>query len=138
MTEHAEHLRLLSIFHFVVAGIAAIFSLLPVIHLVMGIAMVRGWLPGAKEEPPLEVFGWILIGFASAAILCGLTFATCLAMAGRCLARRRRYGFCLVMAAVACIFMPFGTVLGVLTIVVLTKPSVRGLFPDAKAAPAQA
>jgi hypothetical protein len=34
------------------------------------------------------------------------------------------------MAAVACIFVPFGTVLGVLTIIVLTRPSVRALFDD--------
>jgi hypothetical protein len=32
------------------------------------------------------------------------------------------------MAAVSCIFWPFGTVLGVFTLVVLTKASVRQMF----------
>ena len=41
--------------------------------------------------------------------------------------------FCLVMGAVACMFMPVGTVLGVFTIVVLMKPSVKELFGEAVA-----
>jgi hypothetical protein len=32
------------------------------------------------------------------------------------------------MAAISCIFMPFGTVLGVFTIIVLLRPSVKELF----------
>jgi hypothetical protein len=34
----------------------------------------------------------------------------------------------LVIAAVECIFFPFGTVLGVLTIIVLMRPSIKSLF----------
>jgi hypothetical protein len=33
-----------------------------------------------------------------------------------------------VIAAIACSFVPIGTVLGVFTIIVLTRPSVRVLF----------
>lgn len=40
--QDAQHLRLLSIFHYVVAGIAAFFALLPVFHLVFGLMMVGG------------------------------------------------------------------------------------------------
>jgi hypothetical protein len=32
------------------------------------------------------------------------------------------------VAALSCAFMPFGTVLGVFTIVVLVRPSVKQLF----------
>jgi hypothetical protein len=32
------------------------------------------------------------------------------------------------MAGIACVFMPFGTVLGVFTIIVLMRDSVRRLF----------
>ena len=49
-------------------------------------------------------------------------------LAGRYLARRERYTFCLVVAGVECMFMPFGTVLGVFTIIVLSRPSVKDLF----------
>jgi hypothetical protein len=39
------------------------------------------------------------------------------------------------MAAVACVFFPFGTVLGVFSIIVLTRESVKRLF-DGSGAPA--
>ena len=38
---------------------------------------------------------------------------------------------CLVVGALECMMMPFGTVLGVFTLIALTKPSVKALFADA-------
>ena len=35
------------------------------------------------------------------------------------------------MAAISCAFMPFGTVLGIFTLIVLTKPPVKSLFARA-------
>ena len=128
MTQDDEHLRLLSIFHYVVAGLAGLFSLFPVIHLALGIAMVSGALKDPKDPFPLVLMGWFFIAFASVFILCGLSFAICLFLAGRFLGQRRRYLFCLVMAGLACMFMPFGTVLGVFTILVLSKESVQEQF----------
>ena len=54
--------------------------------------------------------------------------AICILIAGRSLALRKRYSFVLVMACIECLFIPFGTILGVFTIVVLSRESVRGLF----------
>ena len=124
------HLDLLGVFHYVVAGISALFSLLPVIHLLMGLAMVTGYFPihSKPGEPDPALFGWFFVAFASLFILCGLTFSALLAYAGRCLRQRRRYTYCIVMAAISCAFMPFGTVLGVFTLIVLTKPTVKPLF----------
>lgn len=133
MSQETEHLRLLSIFHYVVAGLAYLFSLLPVVHLVLGITLVTGAFGHGQGEQPPEFVGWLFIGFASFAILMGLTFATCVLMAGRFLAQRRHYTFCLVVAALSCIFMPFGTVLGVFTIIVLVRDPVKRLFEDAPA-----
>jgi hypothetical protein len=48
--------------------------------------------------------------------------------AGLCLSRRRRPTFCMIIAAINCIFVPIGTVLGVFTILVLSRPSVKELF----------
>ena len=61
-------------------------------------------------------------------LVAGFAFSVCIALAGRFISQRRSYTFCLVMAAVQCTFIPFGTVLGVFTIVALQKPSVRQLF----------
>ncbi len=49
-------------------------------------------------------------------------------LAGRKLARRRSWTFCLVVASIECLFMPYGTVLGVFTIIVLLRPTVKELF----------
>jgi hypothetical protein len=125
-----QHLDLLGVFHYVVAALGALFSLFPVIHLVIGIAMVSGHLSGAHKpgEPDPALFGWFFVGIAALMIVFGLTFSALLAYAGRCLRQRRRYTFCLVMAAISCAFMPFGTVLGIFTLIVLTKPSAKSLF----------
>ena len=101
----------------------------PIIHLAVGIAIVAGAFeqPQAGEPPP-EFVGWLFILIAAAIMVPGWIFAICLAFAGRQLQRQRSYLFCLVMAALACMFMPFGTVLGVLTLIVLLRPSVKELF----------
>ena len=122
-----EHLRLLSIFHYIVGAITGVFSLLPVMHLAIGVAMVTGRFEQSGEAPP-AMFGWFFIVVALVFIVCGLALAACLVLAGRFLSRREHYLFCFVMAALACIFFPFGTVLGVFTIIVLSRPSVKELF----------
>ena len=128
--QNREQLRLLAIFHYIVVGLAGLFSLFPVIHLVMGIAMVTGRMDAAEADAVL--FGWFFILFAAGMIIVGLSFAICLLLAGRFLARRVHYTFCFVMAALACMFFPFGTVLGIFTIIVLSRTGVKDLFdqPD--------
>lgn len=121
-----EHLRLLSIFHYVVGGLSALVALFPAIHLAMGIWMVSGTFP--EPDPSMRGMGWFFIVIASTMILTGLTFAGLIVAAGRCLSRRTYYMFCLVIAAIECVFVPFGTVLGVFTIIVLQRPSVKQLF----------
>jgi len=64
----------------------------------------------------------------AAMIFFGLVFSAFLAAAGYFLSKKRNHMFCLVMAGVSCIFMPFGTVLGVFSIIVLSRPSVKELF----------
>jgi len=130
MNRDEEHLRLLSIFHYVVAGCAAFFALFPALYLVFGLIMLLA--PASFKDnngqPPPQFVAWILIAIGSVLILLDWTFAAFIVVAGRFLARRKHYTFCLVMAGVECLFMPFGTVLGVFTIVVLTRESVRALF----------
>jgi hypothetical protein len=128
-----EQLRLLSIFHYVVAGIVALVALVPGIHLAFGLLMVTGHL--SPEDDGSRVIGWIMTGCASFAMTLGLGFAGLIALAGRSLAQRRRYTFCLVVAAILCLLVPFGTLLGVFTIVVLVRHSVKALFEEVPAPP---
>lgn len=124
MDQDQEHVRLLSVFHYVVAGLAALFSCFFILHVAIGIAMVT---EGFEDGPP-RVFGWLFVVVPGIFMLLGWALAVCLFIAGRYLAAMRHRTFCLVMAAISCLFMPFGTVLGVFTIIVLMRPSVVELF----------
>ena len=134
MNQDEQHLRLLSIFHYVVGGMNALAACIPFIHLALGIALVSGAFPdqpGHQGPPPF--LGWLFIGIAAVLILGGWTLAVAILLAGRFLIRRTHYTYCFVVAAVECLFMPVGTVLGVFTIIVLVRPSVKALFQPGKA-----
>ncbi len=131
MNQDTEHLRLLSIFHYVVAGLAALFSLFPLLYTTIGTIFIfaaRHGTPKPGEELPPEFLGWIFVGVCLFLFLLGIAMAICILIAGRCLSRRRRYSFALVMACVECLFIPFGTILGVFTIIALSRESVKELF----------
>jgi hypothetical protein len=129
MTQDEQYLNLLSIFHYVLGGITAVFSCVPFIHVAVGVAMLSGAFEG--ENSPPRILGWFLIFIPAAIILCGWTLAVLMAIVGRRL-KRVSYTFCLVIAGIECIFIPLGTVLGVYTIIVLVKDSVRELFRERK------
>jgi hypothetical protein len=129
--ESLGHLRLLSIFHFVYGGMVALFSLIWLIYVALGVFMATSpdfvSSKGLHEAPP-EAVGWIISGFGLVLIFIGWAVATLLIIAGRNLSRQRHHTYCMVIAAMACLFVPLGTVLGVFTLVVLTKPEVKELF----------
>lgn len=132
---HAEYLRLLAIAHYVLAGLTA----------AMGAFFVPlaafGWrrLQAAKQALPADAapgldpgeqafWGALLFSTGvSIAALC-IVHGGVLAYIGRCLARRRRRLLCLIFSAVHVINVPLGTVLSVLTLLVITRPSVREEF----------
>ncbi len=123
MDRDKQHLKLLSIFHYVFGGLKALFACIFFIHFFIGAAM----LAGAIEDVPTFV-GLMLIAMAIVFITLGWALAVCLFIAGSSLTKRKRYTFCLVIAAINCMSMPFGTILGIFTILVLMRPSVKELF----------
>jgi hypothetical protein len=133
MNQDQEHLRLLSIFHYVVAGLSALFACIPMIHVGLGLfmALAPEKMASHGQAAPPAFLGWFFVVFGSCFILAGWTFAACVFAAGRCLAKRKRLLFCQVMGGIECIFMPFGTVLGVFTLLVLSRESVKPLFATA-------
>lgn len=125
-----QHLHILSIFHFVVGGLTALFACFPIFHLAIGLGMLTGGFgPSSPNEPfPFRLFGLMFVIIPAIIILLGWALAGAIVVAGYFLSKRQKYTFCLVVAAVECIFIPFGTVLGVFTIIVLVRPTVKALF----------
>jgi hypothetical protein len=134
MNKDTEHLQLLAIFHYVVAGVAALCSFFPLLYSVMGgFLLYAAQHPGPNnQEPPPVFLGWIFIAVGAVFFLAGITMAICILIAGRCLSRRKGYSFALVIACIECLFVPFGTILGVFTIVALSRESVKALFLTAQ------
>ena len=135
MNQGTDHLRLLAIFHYVVAGLAALFSLFPLLYTMVGsifIFAARHGTPKPGEELPPEFLGWVFIALGSVLFLLGIAMAICILIAGRCVSRCKHYTFALVMACVECLFIPFGTILGVFTIIALSREPVKALFATAQ------
>jgi hypothetical protein len=119
----AEHLRLLAIFHYIAGGLALFFGCIPIIHVVIGILTVAGKLPGAPPQ-----FGFLFIGLGTLFILIGWTMGICLILSGKFLSQRRNYMFSFVVAAISCVQVPIGTLLGIFTIIVLSRSSTKVLY----------
>jgi hypothetical protein len=70
-----EHLKLLSTFHYVVAGLAALFACFPLIHLAMGLFIVIAPQQlGAPGNQPPAFLGWFFVAMATFFIVLGWTF----------------------------------------------------------------
>src|SRR5712672_2972012 len=131
MDRDSEQLNLLAIFHYVVAGLAALFSFSPLLYTTVGAIFIFAARHGTAkpgEDLPPEFLGSVLF-------LIGIAMAICILVTGRSLALCKRYSFVLVMACIECLFIPFGTILGAFTIVALSRESVRELFPTASMQP---
>lgn len=134
MTQDERVLDLLGVFHYVVGGLMILGASIFLIHLAMGVAILTGEFDGG-EAPP-QFMGIMFVVLPSMVILAGWTLAGFIIAAGNRLRSRRKHGFCLVMAGIECIFMPFGTILGIFTLVTLMKEEVRLIFEGGT--PAQA
>ena len=129
-----QQLDLLGVFHYIVGGITALFSLMPMIHICIGLMVVFGALPwhnGQEDFPAL--FGWLFVIMGAVAMVMGLGISVCILIAGTKLRKRRNRVFCMVVAGMECLFMPFGTILGVFTLVALCQDSVKELFGTTQA-----
>lgn len=80
--------------------------------------------PPSPPSTPFAVIGMfftVMLVLLVAMMLCNLITAHSLAV-------RRNHMFCLVISGINCLVVPIGTILGVFTIVVLLRPSVKRLF----------
>jgi MFS family permease len=138
MQADEEHLNLVAVFHYVVAAMTALFSCFALIYIGLGLAMILHpeSMSGSHGEPPPAFMGWLFTSIGIAFLIGAWTYVFCLFLAGRFLKRRRHYIFCLVMAGLSCMWMPFGTVLGVFTFIVLLRPEVKAMFASSSASPA--
>lgn len=130
MERDERDLSLLSIFHFVMAALASLGGSVPIIHVLLGLKMLSdpAFLSGGRGAPPPFNPGWLFVGIGAFAIVLGWTMAFALVFSGLSLRGRRRYWFCFILACLICLNMPLGTALGVFTLIVLSRATVKQAF----------
>lgn len=128
----ADHLNLLSIFHFVVAGLACLGILFLMGHFAMMHFFLTNQALWQDQKPPpppafFKIFS-VLIWFYLAMGSWLLASAILNVLSGIFLRARKYRTFSFVVSGINCVQVPFGTVLGIFTIVVLARDSIRELY----------
>ncbi|RYD25984.1 MAG: hypothetical protein EOP87_23485 [Verrucomicrobiaceae bacterium] len=132
LLKDAEHVRLLSIFHFVFGGFALLgigflFAHFYFMRMIFDHAErsgAKGGTPPPKEF--LEIMHWFYVFMA---VVC-IAMAAANILSGVFMRQKKNRMFSLVVAGFNCVQMPFGTALGVFTFVVLSRPTVRQLYGE--------
>jgi hypothetical protein len=125
-----EHLQILSILHYVMGGFATLGACIPGIYLMIGLGMLGGAAVADSDEAGagLAIIGGAFSLFALAIMSIFALQALCMFLAARWLGTARNRMFCFINACVMCLHAPFGTALGIFTIIVLSRPSVVARF----------
>lgn len=124
-----EQLRLLRIGYFAMGGVAVFTGLFGLLYALMGFMIVHMPMQAQQPgQPPPEVIAWFFAAFGLAFMLLAGVYALLAFLSARALRRRRARGLCLFTAALSCLYIPFGTLLGVFTFIALGRRSVIELF----------
>ena len=129
-----EHLRLLSLFHYISGGVTVAFSLFFGLWIVFAGVMFAflpppthagsdGALTHHNQGLPAVMFA--VFGFLFAM---GLAYGILEIVSGRFISQRRRRVFTMVVALPRVLFLPYGAVLTIFTLLVLERPSVKQLY----------
>lgn len=81
---------------------------------------------GHGAPPAAFVWAFVVIGIVMMVVMLALAGAKL--RVAKALRERTKRTFCLVVAVLTMFGMPYGTFLGILTLLVLARPSVRRMF----------
>ena len=122
-----EHIKLLSVFHFLVAGLSVIGIAFLILHYyVMSSVFSNPEMWKAKDGtgPPtafFDAFKWFYLFMGVILVVASILNI----VSGVFLRQRKHRMFSLIVAGLDCVQIPFGTALGVFTLIVLLRDSVR-------------
>lgn len=123
-----DTLQVLAFFHWALAAWAAFLAVIPVIYLALawgiGIDPLGSNLQLAGTHRPQLAPSAVAVAATLAATAAAVGFG----LAARALQGERRLALCRAMAALACLFVPFGPILGVYTLLTLGQPEVAKRF----------
>jgi hypothetical protein len=85
--------------------------------------------PRVNQAPPVMMLRIFAAGIG-VVILLGWTFGALTIYAGRCVQKRQHRVFIFIMTGLNCILIPWGTLLGIATFIVLQSPAGQEAFRD--------
>jgi hypothetical protein len=132
-----EHLRLLEIFHYISGGLTIAFSCLFIFHLIFMSYIVMNpeqfmQNPGNNKNPDPSQFMSIFVIIFGLFIILGISYGVAQIISGRFIKQRRRRVFSFIVAIPNILFIPYGTILGILTLMVLSNERVKRLYEAEK------
>jgi hypothetical protein len=127
----SEHLRLLRIGYFISAATNLLWVFFPLIYVAMGAIIFFGGFDGAKPSgsPPKSI-GLVLMSIGMAISLIMASFTVLKLLTARAIGKRRCKRLIFATAVISCVGVPWRTALGVLTFLVLSRPSVASQFTN--------
>ena len=131
----AEHLKLLSIFHVILGGLALVGILFLLFHYFMMSAFMSPefWKSQKNgQAPPPELIKMVTVFYFIGGFFLVLGGALNV-LSGLFLRQRRHRMFSMVIAGLNGLQLPFGTALGIFTIFILSRDSVRHAYEEAPA-----
>ena len=130
VNQDLEHLKILSICFYVLSGLTLFPVLFGFIYIIFGVifGVALSTEPHRAGEPPPALMGGFFAVFGLIFVAIFGAIGVLALKAGLNLSKRKSYTFCFVVACLICLWMPLGTILGVFTIIVLTRDSVKAIF----------
>ena len=119
-----EHLGYVALGFYVYAALNLLCSCVPGFQTCFGFAL----LGGISDEPDSRFGGVLMIGAGILASLLILGYSALMALNGYLISQRSSYGAVIAITVLTCLNLPLGTLLGVFTLIVLFRDSVRELF----------
>jgi hypothetical protein len=123
-----EHLQLVAIFHFVIAGLSGLgVPLLFLYYAMMKAVFNDPHLRASGQTPPAEVvtllFWFFIVAGTILLIVCTLNV-----LSGLFIRQRRHLLFSMIVSGIDCLQVPFGTAVGIFSFIVFSRDFVRTLY----------
>lgn len=123
-----NNLDTLSILFYVWGGLKIFAALFVLIYVFMGAGLIAGGVYDGDTE--MQFAGGFFLIFGLVGFLMIVAMGILNIMAGKYLTSKKNRMFCLIIAGLACLNAPLGTILGIFTIIEIEKPEIKRLFEN--------
>lgn len=129
-----EHLRLLALFHYISGALTIAFASLFIFHLIFIVFAMNNpeifrvpQRPEEFETMPQQLLG-MFAAFIGSFVIGGIAYGVVQIVSGRFISRRRYRTFSFIAVFPNILFIPYGTLLAIFTLIILERPSIKALY----------